>query len=97
MCSDSRAQFAGEGAAYRAAVAGAAQLPGENPGQPNGAEEDPLERGPARVVCRGRDGPGRRSAHADQRAVQTAEAILGRRDELAWGRPFCPEATLEYR
>src|SRR6185312_903963 len=44
-------------------------------------EEDALERGPPRFVGRGRDGPGRRSADTDQRAVQAAETIPGRRDE----------------
>jgi len=57
------------------------QICRESPGEPDRSEEDAFERRTPRLICRIRDGPRRRSAHADQRAVQPAETLPGRRHE----------------
>jgi len=53
---DDRGARPGDGAAHRTAVAPAAKIGHESPGEPDGAEKDALEGGPPRLVRRGRDG-----------------------------------------
>ena len=60
---------------------------GHGPGQPHRAEEHRLEGGPPGVVAGGHDPAAGRPADADQRAVQAAELVPGRRPPGARRRP----------
>jgi Alpha/beta hydrolase family len=74
-----RAARPGQGAGRGAST----QIRRKSPGQPDGAKEDAFERRPPRVICGGDDGPRRRSAHTDQRSVQSAKTVPGSRNQQA--------------